>query len=152
MFLRTRRLHKHHRTLSEENEPQDGKFFHRGRWLRRNTGNLEKLAAFVASDSGVVVSAVFNLGYREWSANFMYGATRFGGIKEILMFTFDEESLLSCLTLGYACYNGKLFFPEDPGLQKEASYADGKWFQVSAESNVLSGYLGASHLYIGKIN
>ena len=68
------------------------------------------------------------------------------------MFTFDEESLLSCLTLGYACYNGKLFFPEDPGLQKEASYADGKWFQVSAESNVLSGYLGASHLYIGKIN
>ena len=48
------------------------------------------------------------------------------------MFTFDKESLLGCLTLGYACYNGMLFFPTNPDLKKEASYADGKWFQVSA--------------------
>ena len=131
--FRTIRLHHmlHHRTLSEENnEPKDGKFFHRGRWLRRNTRNLEKLAAFVASDSGVVVSAVFNLGYREWSANFMYGATRFGGIKEVLMFTFDKGSLLSCLTLGYACYNGKLFFQKSSFSKKETSHEDGKLFQV----------------------
>ena len=43
--------------------------FHRGHWLRTNTQHLENLAAFVASNSGVVVCSVFNKGYREMASN-----------------------------------------------------------------------------------
>ena len=93
----------------------------------------------MASDSGVIVASVFNLGYREMATNFMYGATRFGGIKEILMFTFEDESLWHCLSLGFACYNGKLLFPEDPGHSAESSYGDPKWFKVRGGGSLGSG-------------
>ena len=84
----------------------------RGYWLRLNTNHLRNLASFVSFSWGIVVCSIFNSGDREMAANWMYSLTRFAGIQESLLFTFDEESLRECLTLGFACFDGRLLFPD----------------------------------------
>ena len=37
--------------------------------------------------------------------NFFYAATRFGGVKEVLLSTFDKESLEVCLAMGFVCFD-----------------------------------------------
>ena len=83
---------------------------HRGHWLRSNVESLHNLATFVSSSSGVVACSIFNRGYREMAANWMHSLARFGGIKEALLFSFDEECLRECLALGIACFNGQRLF------------------------------------------
>ena len=38
--------------------------------------------------------------------NFMYAATRFGEVKEVLLATFDGRSLLRCQSMGFVCFDG----------------------------------------------
>ena len=35
----------------------------------------------------------------------MYALSRFGGAKEVLLATFDHQSLHMCLTMGFACFD-----------------------------------------------
>ena len=77
----------------------------RDAFLRSNTGNLARLAAFVSTGSDVVVVSVFNQGFAEIAANWYYAARRFGGIKEVLLAVFDRESLHTCLAMGFVCFD-----------------------------------------------
>ena len=80
----------------------------------------------------VSLCSVFNLGYREMAANWMYSLSRFAGVKEALLFAFDEDSLEECLALGFLCYDGSVFYPEDiPPHQPKAYYpGDQEWYRV----------------------
>ena len=52
-------------------------------------------------------------------------------MNEVLVATFDEASLTACLTLGFVCFDGTTFFPEDPKHRAEAGYGDEEWLRVS---------------------
>ena len=94
--------------------------------------DLSSLAAFV-SQSGVVVCSVFSSGFREFAANWMYSLSRFGGVKEALLFTFDEGSLRECLNLGFACYIPERNMIAEMGstADKTIEYGSQKWTDVS---------------------
>ena len=111
-------------------------FFSRGYWLRSNVQNLSNLVKF-ASQSGVVVCSVFTKDQREMATNWVYSLTRFGGIREALLVTFDEGSLLECLTLGFVCFDGLTLLP--PVMRSntvigqeadEVQYGGRHWFEV----------------------
>ena len=63
--------------------------------------------------------------------NWFYSLSRFGKVNEVLVATFDEASLTACLTLGFVCFDGTTFFPEDPKHRAEAGYGDEEWLRVS---------------------
>ena len=63
--------------------------------------------------SSTATFSIFSRGYRELSANWAYSIGHFGGVKDVLLFTFDDESLMECLTLGFVCFNGRLLFPNN---------------------------------------
>jgi hypothetical protein len=110
--------------------------FNRGYWLRSNVQNLSNLVKF-ASQSGVVVCSVFTRDQRELASNWVYSLTRFGGIKEALLVTFDQGSLVECLTLGFVCFDGLTLLPPvrsdtiiGQETTEEVQYGGRYWFQV----------------------
>ena len=131
-----RRLHQNVlKTSPEGGAPDSPPLLHRGRWRRSHVGDLHALASAVASsNSGVVICSIFNRGYREMAANWMYSLSRFGGVKEALLVAFDEESLVECLALDFTCFDGALLFPKDVlPYQPETYYpGDQEWYRVSA--------------------
>ena len=127
------RLLEANMAVAEPSSPQ----FHRALWLQTHVHDLSSLAAFT-SQSGVVVCSVFTEGHREMAANWMYALSRFGGVKEALLFTFDEDSLRECLVLGFACFDGLTLLPNKRSKPAEASeiqYGDSQWFDVSSFQN-----------------
>ncbi len=91
-------------------------------FLVANVNNLTALSIFAAQGHFLVVS-VFNTGhfsrltgiedasrmhagYRDFAANWFYSLWRMGGVSEVLLATYDRDSLRRCLSLGLACFNG----------------------------------------------
>lgn len=78
----------------------------RGRFLRHNTNNLDALLHYVVDGGPYVTLSIFNKAYREFAANWAYAITRFGRVRNVLVAAYDDASLVECLNLGFACYNG----------------------------------------------
>ena len=126
-------LHERISMMVGEKSPSPISLLHRGYWLRTHVHDLDSLAAFT-SQSGVVVCSVFTEGHREMAANWMYALSRFGGVREALLFTFDEDSLRECLVLGFACYDGLMLMSEKSTLEGESIEKDirgHRWMNVS---------------------
>ncbi|GAX83276.1 hypothetical protein CEUSTIGMA_g10702.t1 [Chlamydomonas eustigma] len=100
-----------------------------GRYLRENTHNLPGLASY-AADGGIVVTSIFSRGYREIAANFMYSLVRFGQVHRVLMATFEESSLLECLSLGFICFDASGLLKESLSTNQDIQYGSAQYHKL----------------------
>lgn len=106
----------------------------RGRFLRRNVNDLDALLRFVVDGPFVVIS-VFNAAYRRFTVNWAYSVRRFGRVRgNMLLATHDDESLVQCLNLGLACYNGTNLLQAEDAVQltsRDVSHGNKDYYKLT---------------------
>ena len=145
-------------TLSSPSSLASSSLHRTGHWYRSRVNDLRALAGLISAATpilplgssrafsplgGVVICGVLLKGQREMAANWMYSLSRFGGVKEALVFSFDEDSLEECLSLGFVCYNGMPLVPSpwESGYPPSSAAQD-----LSRDDAVNSGTsLGGGH-------